>query len=40
MNSHACAHVLNNLSLTCNYDYNINSCFEKSDTYLLDFLTT
>jgi hypothetical protein len=32
MNSHAHVCVLNNLLLTCNYDYNINSCFEKGDT--------
>ncbi len=32
MNSHACVCVLNNLFLTCNYDYNINSHFEKGDT--------
>jgi hypothetical protein len=31
MNSHACVCVLNNLLLTCNYDYNIDSCFEKND---------
>ncbi len=29
MNSYACVCVLNNLLLTCNYDYNINSHFEK-----------
>jgi len=28
----ACVCVLNNLLLTCNYDYNINSCFEKNNT--------
>jgi hypothetical protein len=32
MNSHACVCVLNNLLLICNYDYNINGCFEKGDT--------
>jgi len=34
MNLHAnvCVCVLNNLLLTCNYDYNINSHFEKGDT--------
>ncbi len=32
MNSHACVYVLNNLLLICNYDYNINSHFEKGDT--------
>jgi len=32
MNSHAYVCVLNNLSLACNYDYNVNSCFEKGDT--------
>jgi hypothetical protein len=32
MNSHACLCVLNNLLLTCNYDYNINNHFEKCDT--------
>jgi hypothetical protein len=32
MNSHACVCVLNNLLLICNYDYNINSHFEKDDT--------
>ncbi len=32
MNSHACVCVLNNLLLTCNYDYNINNHFEKGDT--------
>jgi len=32
MNSYSCVCVLNNLLLTCNYDYNINSCFEKGDT--------
>jgi len=32
INSHACACVLNNLFVTCNYDYNINSHFEKGDT--------
>ncbi len=40
MNSRACVCVLINLLLICNYDYNINSCFEKGDTSLLDFLTT
>jgi hypothetical protein len=30
--SHACVCVLNNLLLTCNYDYNTNSRFEKNDT--------
>jgi hypothetical protein len=39
MNSYACVCVLNNLLLTCNYDYNINGHFEKGDTQLLDFLT-
>jgi hypothetical protein len=38
MNSHACPRVLNNISLTCNYDYNIKSHLKKGDTYLLDFL--
>jgi len=28
----ACVCVLNNLFLTCNYDYNINSCFGKNET--------
>ncbi len=32
MNSHACVCVLNNILLTCNHDYNINSHFEKGDT--------
>ncbi len=32
MNSHAYVFVLNNILLTCNYDYNINSCFENYDT--------
>jgi len=32
MNSHACACLLNNLSLTCNYDYNIKTHFKKGDT--------
>ncbi len=32
MNSHACVCVLNNILLTCNYDYNINNHFEKGDT--------
>jgi hypothetical protein len=31
MNSYACVCVLNNLLLTYNYDYNINSHFEKGD---------
>jgi hypothetical protein len=30
MNSHAC--VLNNLVLTCDYEYNIKSHFQKGDT--------
>jgi hypothetical protein len=32
MNSHACVCVLNNILLTCNYDYNINSYFEICNT--------
>jgi hypothetical protein len=32
MNSYACVCLLNNLLLTCNYDYNINSRFEKGVT--------
>ncbi len=32
MNSHACVCKQNNLLLICNYDYNINSLFEKGDT--------
>jgi hypothetical protein len=40
MNSHACVCVLNNILLTYNYDYNINSHFVKDDTKLFDFLTT
>jgi hypothetical protein len=40
MNSHACVCVLNNILLTYNYDYNINSHFEKGDTKFFDFLTT
>ncbi len=31
-NSHACVCVLNNVLLTCNYDYNIKSHFQKGDT--------
>jgi hypothetical protein len=31
MNSHECVSVLNNLLLTCNYDYNMNNRFEKGD---------
>jgi hypothetical protein len=31
-NSYACVWVLNNLLLTCNYDYNINNHVEKGDT--------
>jgi hypothetical protein len=38
MNSYACVCVLNNLFLTCNYDYNIKNHFEKSDAWLFDFL--
>jgi hypothetical protein len=30
--SHACVCVLNNVLLTCNYDFNTNSCFKKGDT--------
>ncbi len=32
MNSHAYVYVLNNLLLTYNYDYNMNSDFEKGNT--------
>jgi hypothetical protein len=46
INSHACicvlndVCVLNNLLLNCNYDYDINSHFEKGDTLFFDFLIT
>jgi hypothetical protein len=42
MNSHPCVCVLNNLLLTCNnYDYNINSHFEKGGIIpkLFNYLT-
>jgi hypothetical protein len=44
MNSHACVCVLNNVCvlniilLNYNYDYDINSHFEKGDTLIVDFL--